>query len=240
MGEETIRFYAWGPDAEKHTIPPISAEKSVAPYWKDLPRFHGEGDEEAVRNKTAKHGKLQLGLKNCMPFFDAMTSGYQYRLHTNLYVNRENGEPKVTYNSTLDPFGIRPIFEMPTPHGHYNIHFSWQMWWGIATPPGWSCLITHPLNRYDLPFTTVTGIADFDKYPMPGNISFHIKDNFEGIIESGTPIFSIIPIKRAEWTSKIDPELLEAGQFLAHEKQGLAYGNYTKNYREAKVYKNGE
>lgn len=237
MAEETIRFYAWGQAAEDKTSSPISAAKSIAPYWKALPKFHGAHDEEKVRNKTAEHGKLHLGLKNCMPFFDAMTAGYQYLLHTDLYVNLENGVPNVTYNSDLEPFGIRPQFEMPTPHGHYNVHFSWQMWWGISTPPGWSCLITHPLNRYDLPFTTATGIADFDKYPMPGNLSFHIKDNFEGIIKAGTPIFSIIPIKRAEWTSEIDQELFKTGSFLSKEKQTMAYGNYTKNYREPKEYK---
>ena len=36
--------------------------------------------------------------------------------------------------------------------------------WTIETPPGYSMLITHPFNRPDLPFTTLTGLVDCDRY----------------------------------------------------------------------------
>ena len=36
----------------------------------------------------------------------------------------------------------------------------------IELPPGYSLLVTHPINREDLPFTTLTGLVDVDLYSM--------------------------------------------------------------------------
>src|SRR5215475_8103617 len=36
--------------------------------------------------------------------------------------------------------------------------------WTIEAPEGYAVLLTHPLNRVDLPFTTLTGIVDCDRY----------------------------------------------------------------------------
>lgn len=231
---EIIKFYPWGTG-----VNPLihSAAKEVAPYWKELPRFHGKDDAEKIRNGTAEHGKIHMGLKNCMPYFDAMTAGYHYQLHTDIYITKINDKnADASWTHELFPLTIRPSFEMPTPHGHYDTHFSWQMHWGISLPAGWSALVTHPLNRYDLPFTTTSGIADFDTYPMPGNISFHIKDNFEGVIRAGTPIFTILPIKRETWVSEVDINAGIEGHRLAEEKKTMVYGNYKKNYRQEKRY----
>jgi len=35
--------------------------------------------------------------------------------------------------------------------------------WTIESPPGYSLLVTHPVNRYDLPFVTLTGP---DRHPI--------------------------------------------------------------------------
>jgi hypothetical protein len=59
--------------------------------------------------------------------------------------------------------------------------------------------MTHPLNRFDLPFTTTSGIVDSDKFFAPGNVPFFIKEGFSGIIPEGTPFLQLIPIKRATW-----------------------------------------
>ena len=36
--------------------------------------------------------------------------------------------------------------------------------WTIEAPEGYSVLFTHPVNRFDLPFTTLTGMVDCDRY----------------------------------------------------------------------------
>ena len=46
------------------------------------------------------------------------------------------------------------------------------------------------------------GLVDTDKHENPLNFPFFIKIGFEGIIEKGTPIAQIIPIKRDDWESE--------------------------------------
>jgi len=190
MDSKIIKFYPWGPGHE-NTSQPLPAKKNIAPYWKDMPLFHGDGDEHRVKEGTANRKNVFLSLKHCMPYFDAMISGYHYVLHTDIIVKKnDSGLPVLSWDSIHEPAADRILKEMPVPEGHYEAHFGWQMYWGIEMPEGYSALIIHPINRYDLPFTTVAGLVDYDVYPLPGNVSFHIKNGFEGVIKAGTPIMS--------------------------------------------------
>ena len=63
---------------------------------------------------------------------------------------------------------------------------------------GYSVLITHPFNRDDLPFRTLTGLVDVDLYKS-NTIQFPaiwIDESFKGILKKGTPIAQCVPIKR--------------------------------------------
>jgi hypothetical protein len=230
-----IQFYPWGSGAKASSLPPSPAKNNLADYWKDMPRFHNEGDYEKFKDGTASRSNVFLSMKHCMPYYDAMTCGYHYLLHTDIAVTLdENKVPKLSWDSPMEPAGDRVLKEMPVPHGHYQAHFGWQMHWGIQMPEGWSALITHPINRYDLPFTTVSGLADYDVYPLPGNVSFHIKDNFEGLIKAGTPLLSIIPIKREDWNHTIndDQGFFDNKVELIQEKESVPMSHYKKKYRQ--------
>lgn len=234
MKDNIIQFYPWGEDS-MNLLSPSPASKNIAPYWKEMPLFHNEGDLEKYKNKIADRSNVFMSLKHCMPYFDAMIAGYHYLLHTDIYINLNNdGFPEITWDSPKEPVGKRVLKEMPVPHGHYQAHYGWQMWWGSEVPPGWSLLFIHPIARYDLPFTTTSGLVDADNYPLPGNVSFHIKDNFEGVIKAGTPIMSIIPIKRENWKSSIntDKEFFENKSNLVKEKAAVDMAHYKKQYRE--------
>ena len=41
--------------------------------------------------------------------------------------------------------------------------------WTIEAPQGYSLLFTHPVNRTDLPFTTITGLVDSDSFSRQSN-----------------------------------------------------------------------
>ena len=61
-------------------------------------------------------------------------------------------------------------------------------------------LFTHPLNRFDLPFTTLSGMVDCDLY-RDSWIHFpaHWHDmNFSGVLPKGTPIVQCLPVKRGK------------------------------------------
>ena len=64
-------------------------------------------------------------------------------------------------------------------------------------------MFTHPHNRFDLPFYTISGIVDTDKYPFSVQFPFFIKENFTGIIKAGTPVAQITFFKRNKWFKTI-------------------------------------
>lgn len=146
------------------------------------------------------------GLKSCMPYLDSLISGYMLTTPFDIFVKKDDdGKLSITWNGpeSLSGFvGERPNAlgaTMPRPAGHYENHLVWSGFWGIKTPRNWSLMVTHPLNRFDLPFTTTSGIMDSDKFSASGNIPFFMKEDFIGKIPAGTPIAQLIPIKRSSW-----------------------------------------
>lgn len=174
------------------------------PIKKLLPEWYRTSETTIV----GPDGEAASGLKKCVPFLDALISGYALVTPVDIFVSEtESGELKIGWNSPdefVDFIHERPkesAAKLPRPAGHHPNHLAWRGTWGIKTPKGWSLLVTHPLNRFDLPFTTTSGIMDSDSYSTSGNLPFFIKKGFVGVIPAGTPIAQLIPIKRASWTS---------------------------------------
>ena len=156
--------------------------------------------------KTSDSPEEQAGLKKCMPYMDSLVSGYVLTTPFDIYViKKEDGTIDFKWNgpSDLSGFiGVRPDelgHTMPRPAGHLDTHLVWAGFWTTKTPKGWSLLFTHPLNRFDLPFTTVSAIMDADEFWGAGNVPFFLKEGFTGTIPAGTPYAQLIPIKRASW-----------------------------------------
>jgi hypothetical protein len=149
--------------------------------------------------------------KACVPFVDTLTSGYTITLDSDvIFTNGTNRGylPKPSWMGPIPPLDnpdnnkIRSIGNYPVPVGYTPILFRWFSRWIINTPKDYSLLIMHPSHRHDLPFFTINGLVDTDKHENPLNFPFFIKTGFEGIIEKGTPIAQIIPIKRDSWESE--------------------------------------
>lgn len=97
---------------------------------------------------------------------------------------------------------------IPRPAGYSDNHLVWPAKWGIKLPKGYSAVVTHPFNRYDLPFVTLSGLIDSDEFFPHGNMPFFIKDGFEGVIPKGTPFAQVLPVKREQWIGVYDPALM--------------------------------
>ncbi len=70
--------------------------------------------------------------------------------------------------------------------------------WTVELPPGHSLLCTHPFNRMELPFRTLTGLVDVDLY-KDAFIQYPavwLDPAFSGIVPKGTPIAQCIPVPR--------------------------------------------
>lgn len=183
--------------------PPVPALRGLPSWIKEMPQSAFSpvvsGEDDTV--------------KRCPPFIDAMTNGFLIPLVCDVRV--ENGE--FTWDSDLPPSRLvsyarspigfhdgsqvsgTPLFESD----RFIIKF--HNLWTIEAPVGYSVFFTHPVNRFDLPFTTLTGMVDCDRY-HDGWINFpaHWRDaNFSGVLPKGTPVAQCFPVKRETWAANI-------------------------------------
>jgi hypothetical protein len=211
------------------------------PIKKFIPKWYKDAETTYVSSEDGS-GEESPGLKKCAPFLDALTSGYTLVTPFDIFIGRkENGEIDIVWNSPRDQQNFvmeRPKESgstMPRPAGHLPNHLVWSNKWGFKVSKGYSVLITHPLNRFDLPFTTMSGIMESDKLYSPGNIPFFIKEDFTGVIPEGTPYAQIIPIKRNSWkmvVTKANKALLSVqGNMVRKEST-----NYKKKFWVKKEY----
>lgn len=146
-------------------------------------------------------------LKKCIPFLDAFMSGYILALPYDITVSLLNGKPEIKltdgtiYNgSTRDVQSVNVV-----PFKHYDVEFAWDLCTALTIPSGSSILFTHPLNRHDLPFTTLSAVIDGEFTLVPhGAIPFYIKEGFEGMIKAGTPIAQVVPFAQETWKAEIE------------------------------------
>jgi hypothetical protein len=214
-------------------IPPPKPAKLYIPEWyKSAPPVQ-------EKNITyGDHGIEGINIKSCMPFIDSLTFGYIQESWMDINISENDGT--VTYGQPLEPdlVGLRANNSIKSYENFYPLEFIWKTYWRAKVPKGYSILITHPLNRIDLPFVTMSGVIDSDHfYHTPiGSIPFYVYNSFSGTIPAGTPIFQIIPFKRDNWNL-----VKESFDFLSTEKRKREIrkhisGGYKNNFRQKKNY----
>jgi hypothetical protein len=177
-----------------------------------------------------------------MPFLDSLTMGYVMVTWTDIQVTPVSKD-RVDITWLMEPTPLisrsREIGGMiPRPAGHLDTHYAWQTQYGIELPAGYSLLVTHPLNRFDLPFTTLSGIIDADVYSATGSLPFFMKQGFEGIIPAGTPFAQLIPIKRDNWESEMGTEKdTRKAHQDAYNSLSVISGLYKRKLWNRKEYK---
>ena len=157
-------------------------------------------------------------------------------------IQHDKGLPKISWPpNMLKVKGIIQREEVADenliPYFHFPYEFAWDLRVSYTLPKGYSAIITHPLNRHDLPFTTITGIIDSGIVMAPhGNIPFYLKKNFTGIIPQGTPVAQIIPFLRENWNSEKTEGLVEIGKHHNSSSAMLFSGWYKKTFWTKKEY----
>jgi len=215
---------------EHGLIPPEPASMHVPEWYKTLAKHHKSNSEKTLHpvNYIGTDGAT-VATKQCPPFLDAMTAGYHYMLTDDLHVEiDDDGKPILWWDGENMIVDHRPTIELPVPEGHHPIHYGFKMGWYYETPPGYSVLITHPMNRYDLPFTVQSGIVESDIWGLPVFIAFFLKQGFRGVIPKGTPLFQILPFKRDNWEMEVDDseKEIERHTFAAEKRRTRIHGYY--------------
>ena len=144
-------------------------------------------------------------LKHCPPLIDALGLGLLMPLAAELTVRA--GEMSWNWHPpplpadllTRAPIGLHVPEQAagtPLPVAGFIIKFT--NFWTLEAPEGWSILFTHPLNREDLPFRTLAGVVECDRF-RDGLVHFPAlwtDPDFEGTLPVGTPVAQAVPIPR--------------------------------------------
>jgi hypothetical protein len=212
-------------------LPVVPAKKLVPDWYKDMSSF----------NKNIKSLPMPINIKACVPFLDTLTSGYMITTSVDFAVETDaEGFKRITWsNGDIIAVTVRDGNEaplLPTPHGFASTHFTWNTKLALNLPKGYSCIITHPLNRHDLPFVTLSGIVDADSMLHEGSIPFYIKEDFEGLIKAGTPILQILPFKRESWKIVEKRGLFKKATINGAKSLNYSYGWYKKFIWHKKEY----
>jgi hypothetical protein len=188
----------------------------------------------------------QMTVKKCPPFIDAMTYGYLMPLVADLRVERgafswdrnvpaggltSYSRSPIDFHDSNQVAGT-PFFEKD----RFLIKFT--NFWTIELPPGYSVLVTHPINRNDLPFVTLTGLVDADRY-SENFINFPARwrdPDFNGVLRQGTPVAQCVPFKRDLWAEHFDTIESEAASRIQELANAVANepGTYRRRYRAPK------
>ncbi|ASY72245.1 hypothetical protein N181_29070 [Sinorhizobium fredii USDA 205] len=190
-GPRVIRFIC-RPEDRDVIAPPIAAKLALPDWFRRLPPV----DKKHL--STTNNG---LTVKRCMPFLDAMTSGWILPVAATVRLEIKNGGRNVEAGWEFDRV-------MVSNHGAHQVAGNprepsppckFHNYWSIRTPPGWSCLFLPPLNRQGQPFECVAGIVDTDTYAAHIHFPFFATapDGLY-VVEKGTPLVQVIPFRRAD------------------------------------------
>jgi hypothetical protein len=217
-------------------IPPVPAAKVIPQWYKDIPQW---GFGETKLSFPMDRGSHNATVKRCMPFLDGMTAGYTVLLHDDVFVEQLPTGPLMRWKSSVEmiTWHSQDQFEgIPIPANYHPMVAKWHNDYFFDTPKGYSMLCTHPVNRFDLPFLTITGLVDTDAHPLTVQFPFFLKSGFEGIIESGTPVAQLIPIKRESWKAEVEKYDRQSAYKRQRSFTRTFAGSYKKNFWSKKQY----
>jgi hypothetical protein len=217
----------------------IKPSSEFIPEWyrKSVGQMPGTNSELLISDPSVTTSTY----KKCVPFFDAITAGYMVSLTADIEViKQENGLPYImwrTERTIITEHSSNQWEGLPCPDGYSSFVYKWHNQFNIKLPKDYSLLFLNPINRFDLPFLTVTGIVDCDTYTGTVHFPFFIKNSFTGIIEKGTPITQIIPIKREYWEKEHASYDVKNALFHKEKFFSTIKKSYKKNYWHKKEYK---
>lgn len=187
-----------------------------------------------LSKRLAHHDVKDATVKACMPFLDALTTGYTLSLPVEVCfkttVTEKEQEIDINFELIYGnnfPEKFRHLFklvshnddqmpdDMKSKYRSLNKILKMDLPWHIKTPPGYSCLFTNPFNR-NSPFKIIDGIVDTDLYGQNVNYPFYWTGDIyqkETWIPKGFPFVLVVPFKRESWNMKVTNDDCEKESF---------------------------
>jgi hypothetical protein len=215
--------------------------KNFLPEWlKNMPPYYIDRENLSGRKILISNASSNATAKKCTPMLDGMSSGYIVPLWCDVQIRQINGQPEISWRiknaDVFQPHG-NSARAIPAPFGYFQRVFKFLTHFRIATPKGYSILVTPPMGHYQLPFHAIPAVIDSDKSVIDNNFPCWVRDDFEGIVEKGTPIAQVTPFKRENWKSEmslISPEEHQRYSEIGFESNIV--NNYIRNIWSRKTY----
>lgn len=234
---KNINFYPWSEFGINKDFSPAPAYRFIPKWLSSMSRFFNNEKKPRITAES----EINVSVKGCPPFVDSMLSGYIIPLPADVMIEKnQNGSFDFLWKSDIKlvtGHAKEQISPRQVSKEYHDEPFKWINHWSIELPAGYSALFTHPLNRTDLPFHTLSGIVDSDSYKMPIHFPFFLKQDFEGVIPAGTPIVQIIPLKREPWSHKVFAFSKKKVDLITSKFRSFVFSGYKKAYWNRKEYK---
>ena len=219
--------------ALKDLLPEPVPARSCLPDW--LAAMPGDVDADSMGGASVRT------LKHCPPLIDALRLGVMILCPTDIHLDGENiswdwdvpHDPSFTLSRA--PVGIH-VPEQAKGSAHENggdLFIKFVNYWALEVPEGWSILFHHPAGYPDLPFTTLSGVVDCDRFAL-GHVHFPavLAPGFTGVIRKGTPIVQCVPVQRDVGLDvQVMSEEQVAESAAISERIGQDPGVYRKEFR---------
>lgn len=215
-------------------FPPKPAIKEVPEWYKNTSEYISNIGRVITNENETPHT-----IKKCMPVFDAITAGYILYTQVDIQITQRDGLPYYHWPSQ-NAIEFHPISQAELhPKRNEAPYPKFINPYTISTPPGYSTLFLPPLHNPNKVFTVLEGFVDTDKYKATVNFPFVLNDvKWEGIIEAGTPMVQVIPIKRDSWKYKIGSEKERKENELMYQKlKVFLFNSYKKQFWSRKDYR---
>ena len=239
FSEKTIKFNPVCELSEQLVPRPKSAKECIPDWIKNATPFATKRPEFDLQAK-----KVNSTFKICSPFMDTFSMGYIQETWMDIYIDKERCPENPYFYFASEPQIMSDRGELNQTYkqssNYYSQHYVWHPAWMPELPKGYSCIITHPFNRDDLPFRTLTGIVDADTFftsQKKSNLPFLLDKNFSGLIKKGTPMYQIIPFKREDWKSELNKYDSERQNLLIAKIHQFLWGGYKKLHWKRKSFK---
>jgi len=211
---------------------PLLARQTLPDWLKVMPMTAASAMHDAGEIRT---------VKQCPPFVDAMRTGFMFLLPCDVRYadgvfgwNWDAPAPSLC-GQPRAPINFHAAAQVSgAPFGEDNL-IKFVGFWTVELPAGWSLLATHPLNRDDLPFRTLTGLVDSDRFHQVGLLfpARWLDPGTPCVLPRGTPVAQCIPVLREE--TELEFGIIEGARAEAFELEGAAIlaepGVYRKQYR---------
>ena len=202
---------------------PIPANKVMPDWYKNLDMYPDDNPGMAT-------------VRACMPFLDALSSGWVIPIPADIQVfsaNQKGGWTEFSSNasfSVVEHHSEEQVGDAPIPGAPSKFINHWS----IKTPPGYSTLFLQPMNRMESRFQVFSGIVDTDNYTNNINFPFiWTKSGYDGMIERGTPMVQMIPFKRENTISDAICRTMTDDEQLKQKQTNNRIDSSNGYYRES-------